>query len=96
MWHPCTFKGQTIWLPEIHPNLTAIPADKATLAAAKASIIKFWRASIEGLRLWEAGHDPVEINATTVESYIQATEWADVSATRTELYLGISWDNPKE
>ncbi|MEM9808402.1 MAG: hypothetical protein AAF959_24320 [Cyanobacteria bacterium P01_D01_bin.56] len=96
VWHPCTFKGKTIQLPEIHPDLTAIPADKATLATAKANIIQFWQNSIDGLRLWQAGHDPVEIDSTTVETCIQEAEWADISATRTELYLGLCWGNPKE
>ena len=95
VWHPCTFKGQTIQLPEIHPDLTAIPADKAALAAAKADIIAFWRASSQGLRLWAAGHDPVEIDAATVEGYIKDAEWADVSATRSELYLGLCGEIPK-
>ncbi|MEM6251998.1 MAG: hypothetical protein AAF821_03670 [Cyanobacteria bacterium P01_D01_bin.156] len=96
VWHPCRFRGQTIHLPEIHPDLIAIPADKAILAAAKADIIQFWRSSVDGLRLWLAGHDPVAIDTETVENYIQEAEWADVSATRTELYLGLCWGNPKE
>ncbi|MEO0539208.1 MAG: hypothetical protein AAF215_35825 [Cyanobacteria bacterium P01_A01_bin.123] len=96
VWHPCTFKNHTIQLPEIHPDLTAIQADKVALAAAKASILQFWQASIEGLRLWEAGHDPVEIDITQVQAYIQEAEWADLTATRSELYLGLCWGNPKE
>ena len=47
VWHPCTFNEKTIQLPEIHPDLTAIPADKATLATAIADIIQFWRNSAE-------------------------------------------------
>ena len=49
-----------------------------------------------GLRLWEAGHDPIEIDAAKVEAYIQDAEWADLTATRSELYLGLCWGNPKE
>lgn len=96
VWHPCSFRGRTIRLPEIHPDLTAIVADKVALSAAKASIIEFWRGSIDGLRLWAAGHDPVELDPETVEGYIADAEWADVSATRSELYLGLCWGNPKE
>ncbi|NEQ54567.1 MAG: hypothetical protein F6K11_31290 [Leptolyngbya sp. SIO3F4] len=96
VWHPCTFKGNSIQLPEIHPDLTAIPADKATLVATKAEIIQFWRSSAKGLRLWEAGYDPIEIDSTKVDLYIQEVEWADLTATRSELYLGLCWGNPKE
>lgn len=96
VWHACTFNGRTVQMPEIHPDLTAIPTDKVALATAKEAIIDFWRLSSKGLRLWQAGHDPVEIASALVDQYIREAEWADVSATRSELYLGLCWGNPKE
>ena len=96
VWHTCTFKDRSIRFPELHPQLAAIPGDKETLMAAKDSVLDFWRASIAGMRLWLAGASPQSTTRSHVEGLIQQTEWAEVDATRSELYLSLCWGNPKE
>ncbi len=96
VWHSCQFQGRTIRLPELHPQLIAIPADKATLAAARPAILDFWRQAIDGLRLWMAGSAPQPTTLAAVEELMATSEWAELSATRSELYLSLCWGDPKD
>ncbi|MFQ4136071.1 hypothetical protein PGN35_007095 [Nodosilinea sp. PGN35] len=96
VWHTCRFRERSIRVPELHPQLIAIPADKAALAAARPAILEFWRASVTGLRLWLAGHDPQPTTLAAVEDRMAASEWAELSATREELYLSLCWGDPKD
>jgi hypothetical protein len=96
LWQRCTFKERTIHCPELHPQLAAIPQDKQALMAAKSAVIDFWHDSSQGMRLWLAGNPPQPITAAYVNQHIQTTEWAEVSATRSELYLSLCWGNPQE
>ncbi|MEO0457421.1 MAG: hypothetical protein AAF152_12700 [Cyanobacteria bacterium P01_A01_bin.114] len=96
IWHQCTFRDRTVRFPEMHPQLTAIPADKAALMAAKTAVINFWRDSIDGLKLWIAGHSPQQTTLESINQTILRAEWAEVSATRSEMYLSLCWGNPKE
>lgn len=96
VWHTCRFRGRSLRLPELHQQLIAIPADKAALVAAKMEVIDFWRSSIEGLRLWRSGSPPRPLERNRVEQWIGETEWAEVDATRSELYLSLCWGDPKE
>ena len=96
VWHTCKFKDRSIRFPELHPQLAAIPGDKEALMAAKDSVLDFWRDSISGMRLWLAGASPQSTTLSHVEGLIQPAEWAEVDATRTELYLSLCWGNPKE
>lgn len=96
LWHTCEFQGFSVRQPELHPQLTAIPQDKAELMAAKASVVEFWRQARGGLRLWLAGTPPIPTTAEHVEQLIAHSEWAEVAATRSELYLTLCWGNPKE
>ena len=96
VWHTCQFRGRSLRVPELHPQLIAIPADKAALAAARPAMLDFWRQSIDGLRLWRAGSDPQPVDRDTVEAALAASEWVELSATRSELYLGICWGDPKD
>lgn len=96
VWHTCRFRGRSLQFPELHPQLAAIPTDKTALIDAKPAVIEFWRASIDGLRLWRSGAPPQPVDQSQVEQWIQAAEWAEVDATRVELYLRLCWGNPKE
>ena len=96
VWHTCRFQGRTIRVPELHPQLIAISADKLALVGAKPAILEFWRQAIDGLRLWMAGNQPQPTTLTAVEQLIANSEWAELAATRTELYLSLCWGNPKE
>jgi hypothetical protein len=95
VWHTCRFQGRSHQFPELHPQLVAIPADKIALVQAKAGVIDFWRSSIDGLRLWRSGAPPLELELSTIEQWIETTEWAEVDATRSELYLRLCWGDPK-
>ncbi|KPQ35415.1 MAG: hypothetical protein HLUCCA11_10660 [Phormidesmis priestleyi Ana] len=96
VWRECTFQGRSVRFPEIHPQLTATAEDKLRLGAAKGAVIAFWRSSIANLKLWRASNPPEPIDAQRVETLIENAEWADVEATRSELYLLLCWGNPKE
>lgn len=96
VWHTCRFNGRSLQFPEVHPQLTAIPADKAMLLAAKPAVIDFWRSSLDGLRLWHSGTPPQPVSRAQVDRWIAETEWAEVDATRAELYLILCWGDPKE
>ena len=96
VWHTCRFRGRLMQVPELHPQLIAIPEDKTTLIAAKSAVIDFWRSSIAGLRLWQSGLPPHPLERSNVEQWIEETEWAEVDATRIELYLSLCWGDPKE
>ncbi|MBD2106414.1 hypothetical protein [Nodosilinea sp. FACHB-13] len=96
MWYTCRFQGRSLRVPELHPQLIAIPADKLALVGAKPAIVEFWRQSIAGLRLWMAGNQPQPTTPEAVEQLIAASEWAELSATRDELYLSLCWGDPKD
>jgi hypothetical protein len=96
LWHTCQFQGRAIQVPELHPQLIATPADKVVLVGAQAVVLEFWRQSIAGLRLWMAGNQPQPTTREVVERLVEAIEWAELAATRTELYLSLCWGDPKE
>lgn len=96
VWHTCQFRGRSVRFPELHPQLTAIPQDKTTLMAAKPEVIDFWRSSVTGLKLWRSGTPPEPLTRVAVETLIEQTEWAEVAATRAELYLSLCWGDPTE
>lgn len=96
VWRECHFQGRSVRFPEIHPQLTAIAEDKLKLGAAKGAVIVFWRDSIADLRLWRATNPPEPVAMEQVNALIERAEWADVEATRSELYLLLCWGNPKE
>jgi hypothetical protein len=96
VWHTCTFQGRSIRFPERHPQLTTIPQDKLALTAAKPALLNFWRAAIPDLRLWLAGRPPQPTTLDHVETLIAACEWAELDATRSELYLSLCWGDPKD
>jgi hypothetical protein len=96
IWRECRFQGHQVWFPELHSQLTAIPADKASLMAAKSTVLTFWHTASANLRVWRAGHEPKEIARETLVKSMQRAEWAEVCATREELYLSLCWGNPKE
>jgi len=96
VWHTCQFQGRSLCIPELHPQLIAIPADKLTLVAAKPALIQFWREAIGDLNLWLAGHVPRATTLDHVNTLIAASEWAELAATRSELYLTLCWGDPKD
>ena len=96
VWHTCRFQGRSIRFPELHPQLAAIPQDKEALVAAKDAVLSFWREAMTGMRLLLAGTPPQPTTLEHVETLIGQAEWAEVDATRTELYLSLCWGDPRE
>ncbi|MFH7243369.1 MAG: hypothetical protein ACHWZW_11020 [Spirulina sp.] len=96
VWHTCHFQGQSLRVPELHPQLIATPDDKLTLTAAKPAIVQFWRAAVPKLTLWLAGRPARPISLNQVEALIAACEWAELAAARTEIYLTLCWGDPKD
>lgn len=96
VWRVCKFKDQEVRSPEVHNQLTTVAGDKAILISAKAAILEFWRQTTQGMRLWLAGHEPQETTPGAVEQLFQEAEWAEIDASRTELYLSLCWGDPKE
>jgi hypothetical protein len=96
IWRVCTFGRQTIRFPEIHNQLIAIAGDKEILIAAKASILSFWREMTQTMKFWLSIDLQFPISENLIETLIRQAEWAEIDATRTDLYLGLCWGNPKE
>lgn len=96
IWRTCHFDGNSVRLPELHPQLTAIQADKPVLMEAKTSVLEFWRKAAGDRDLWLAGPPPIPTTHGHVSELMAKSEWAEVAATRSELYLRLCWGNPKE
>ncbi len=96
VWHECRFRGKSVCVPELHPQLFAVEGDKETLMAAKAEILAFWWEAAESLTLWGAAYDPPPLSRSAVEQLIETAEWAEISAIQAELYLGLCWGDPRE
>lgn len=91
----CVFGEYRVQFPELSGQLVAIPGDKEQLMAAKAAVIDFWHHASQGLSLWLAGHEPRQTTHAYEKELIQRAEWAEVDASRSELYLGLCWGNPE-
>lgn len=96
VWSTCHFQGRSIRFPELHPQLAALPADKLAMVTATPAILAFWRESMPGLRLWLAENPPQPTTLAHIEALILDSEWAELAATRSELYLSLCWGDPKD
>jgi hypothetical protein len=96
IWRDCKFRGQSIRFPEIHNQLIAIPGDKEILMSAKASIISFWYSMTDTMNFWLSVHRHRPISPESIAELIRETEWAEIDAAQTELFLGLCWGNPQE
>ncbi len=94
IWQESTFQGVSLRSPQLYNQLIAIPGDKAILIAAKKSVLSFWSQITSGLNIWLAGPPHRQITMDSLQELIAATEWAEVEAARTEVYLGLCWGNP--
>lgn len=97
MWRSCTFRGQSLRFPELHNQLIAVPGDKEMLIAAKESVLAFWREMTQGMNYWLVTdrHHRL-LSPESLEDSIEETEWAEIDAAQTELYLRLCWGNPQE
>ena len=109
IWRECSFHNQTICYPEIYNQLIPIDGDKEILIKAKKSLIDFWRKTTTNMKFWLAnassrGTPTTQNNASYhqqispeyMEKLINQTEWAEIVAARSEIYLGLCWGDPSE
>jgi hypothetical protein len=103
IWRSCTFNHQSITYPEIHNQLIPVEGDKDILIAARIKILHFWEQVTSQMKFWlvnqqrnSQGNHHQLISRDYLAKLIQQTEWAEIDATRTEIYLGLCWGNPQE
>ena len=108
IWRECSFLNKTIRYPEVYNQLIPIEGDKATLIQAKSSIIDFWRETTANMQFWLVNAPGKRKNKSKTNSYhqkisleyveklINQTEWAEIDAACTEIYLGLCWGDPSE
>ena len=103
IWRTCTFNQESITYPEIHNQLVPIDGDKEILVAARNQILDFWHRVTSEMKFWlvnyrsdRSGGRHQLISAHYLHKLIAQTEWAEVDAARTEIYLGLCWGIPQE
>jgi hypothetical protein len=103
IWRSCTFNHQSITYPEIHNQLIPVEGDKEILIAARIKILHFWEQVTSQMNFWlvnqqrnSQGNHHQLISKDYLAKLIYQTEWAEIDATRTEIYLGLCWGNPQE
>lgn len=102
IWRNCTFNHQSITYPEIHNQLIPVEGDKAILIAARSQILDFWYQVTNNMNYWLVNHRVNSqgnhhqlISGDYLHKLISQTEWAEIDAARTEIYLGLCWGNPQ-
>ncbi len=103
VWRTCTFQSESIIYPEIHNQLIPVKGDKEILISARAKILDFWHRITSQMNFWlvnhrinRQGNHHQLISADYLGKLIGQTEWAEIDAARTEIYLGLCWGDPKE
>lgn len=103
IWRTCTFNQKSITYPEIHNQLVPIDGDKEILVAARNQILDFWHRVTSEMKFWlvnyrsdRSGGRHQLISAHYLQKLIAQTEWAEIDAARTEIYLGLCWGIPQE
>ncbi len=102
----CSFQGKSIRFPEIHNQLVPVVGDKEILIAAKESILNFWEEATEEMSYFIPNNGKI-YQKTTSDRYIKVsrefvaellreTEWAEIDAALTDVYLGLCWGDPQE
>ncbi|MEM8719621.1 MAG: hypothetical protein AAGE84_09970 [Cyanobacteria bacterium P01_G01_bin.39] len=103
IWRTCSFNDQSITYPEIHNQLIPVPGDKETLIEARSKILDFWHQATRQMNYWlvnprldSQGNHHQLISSEYLDKLITQTEWAEIDAARTEIYLGLCWGDPQD
>lgn len=103
IWRTCTFNAQSITYPEIHNQLVPVEGDKEILIAARAKILDFWDQATEQMNFWLVNHQINRlgnhhqlISRDYLNKLVAQTEWVEIDAARTEIYLGLCWGDPQD
>lgn len=103
VWRTCTFEQQSITYPEVHNQLVPILGDKKILVAARQEILDFWYRVTAKMKFWlvnnntannKSHHQPISFEY--LQKLVKQTEWAEIDAARTEIYLGLCWGDPQD
>ena len=107
IWRDCRFHERSVCYPEIHNQLIPLEEDKQILVEAKQLVIDFWQKVSLTMQFWLAnapGKNTIrnsnsksphqQISREYTEKLIRQAEWAEIDATRTEIYLGLCWGDP--
>ena len=102
IWRTCTFQEQSITYPEIHNQLIPVEGDKEILISARRKILEFWYRVTSQMNFWlvnnrcdSQGNHHQLISRDYLNKLMNQTEWAEIDAARTEIYLGLCWGDPK-
>ena len=102
IWRTCTFQEQSITYPEIHNQLIPVEGDKEILISARHEILEFWYRVTSQMNFWlvnnrsdSQGKHHQLISFDYLNKLTKQTEWAEIDAARTEIYLGLCWGDPK-
>jgi hypothetical protein len=96
IWRNCNFRNKSLCYPEIHNQLIPVLGDKERLMEYKETVLHFWQEMTQDMNYWLVVNHLRSLSADSLASLIQETEWAEIDATQTELYLGLCWGNPEE
>jgi hypothetical protein len=96
IWRNCNFRNKSLCYPEIHNQLIPVLGDKERLMEYKETVLHFWQEMTQDMNYWLVVNHLRPLSADSLASLIQETEWAEIDATQTELYLGLCWGNPEE
>jgi hypothetical protein len=96
VWRTCQFRGGQIHRPELHPQLIALEQDKTVLMAFKDSLIEFWQQQTPGMNYWLLGSVPRLVSRASLILWRQETEWAELEASQSELFLSLCWGHPQQ
>ncbi|MEN9232539.1 MAG: hypothetical protein Q6J44_07470 [Gloeomargarita sp. DG02_4_bins_56] len=96
VWRTCRFREAQIEVPEVHGQLCAIGGDKERLMHTKQAMTEFWWRQTQGLNYWWVHPHTRPVTPAELTQALAQAEWLELDATRTELYLGLCWGDPKE
>ena len=103
IWRTCTFEENSITYPEIHNQLIPVAGDKEILVAARQEILDFWYRVTKKMNFWLVNSNLINnkshhqsISFDYLQKLINQTEWAEIDAARTEIYLGLCWGIPQD
>ncbi|HEY9771901.1 MAG TPA: hypothetical protein V6C71_25950 [Coleofasciculaceae cyanobacterium] len=103
IWRTCTFNEQSITYPEIHNQLIPVQGDKEILISARSKILNFWNRVTSKMNFWlvnnrtnRHGNHHQPISPEYLQKLVIQTEWAEIDAALTEIYLGLCWGDPRD
>ncbi|MBE9046474.1 hypothetical protein IQ255_19025 [Pleurocapsales cyanobacterium LEGE 10410] len=103
IWRTCSFNDHSITYPEIHNQLIPVSGDKEILISARPKIWDFWNRVTAKMNFWlvssrlnEQGNHHQLISREYLHKLVKQTEWLEIDAARTEVYLGVCWGSPKD